>query len=82
MPIYSMRVSVDGFIADREGGFRWTAPRGAVSLHLVRVRELGGYLIGRRLYESILAQRRRDRRRRPHRGGDRDQGIEQLGDRA
>jgi hypothetical protein len=24
--IYSMSVSVDGFIADREGAFGWTAP--------------------------------------------------------
>jgi hypothetical protein len=26
MLIYSMSVSVDGFIADREGGFGWTDP--------------------------------------------------------
>ena len=26
MLIYSMSVSVDGFIADREGGFEWGAP--------------------------------------------------------
>ncbi len=26
MLIYSMSVSVDGFIADREGGFEWTVP--------------------------------------------------------
>jgi hypothetical protein len=26
MLIYSMSVSVDGFIADREGSFGWTAP--------------------------------------------------------
>jgi hypothetical protein len=26
MLIYSMSVSVDGFIADREGGFGWAAP--------------------------------------------------------
>jgi hypothetical protein len=26
MLIYSMSVSVDGFIADREGEFDWTAP--------------------------------------------------------
>ena len=32
MLIYSMSVSVDGFIADRDGAFGWTAPeRGAVS---------------------------------------------------
>jgi hypothetical protein len=28
MLIYSMSVSVDGFIADREGAFGWTAPNG------------------------------------------------------
>jgi hypothetical protein len=27
MLIYSMSVSVDGFIADREGAFGWTAPQ-------------------------------------------------------
>ncbi len=26
MLIYSMSTSVDGFIADREGAFEWTAP--------------------------------------------------------
>jgi len=26
MLIYSMSVSVDGFIADRDGGFGWTVP--------------------------------------------------------
>jgi hypothetical protein len=26
MLIYSMSTSVDGFIADREGGFEWGAP--------------------------------------------------------
>jgi hypothetical protein len=26
MLIYSMSASVDGFIADRDGGFEWTAP--------------------------------------------------------
>jgi hypothetical protein len=26
MLIYSMRVSVGGFIADREGSFEWTVP--------------------------------------------------------
>jgi hypothetical protein len=32
MLIYSMSVSVDGFIADREGGFEWTAPSEELSL--------------------------------------------------
>ena len=53
--IYSMSVSVDGFIADREGGFDWTAPSEELfRFHLAEVRELGAYLCGRRLYETML----------------------------
>jgi hypothetical protein len=45
MLIYSMSVSVDGFIADREGAFEWTAPSEELfRFHLAQVRELGGYL--------------------------------------
>jgi dihydrofolate reductase len=55
MLIYSMSVSVDGFIADREGAFGWTAPSEELfRFHLAQVRELGGYLLGRRLYETML----------------------------
>ena len=55
MLIYSMSVSVDGFIADREGAFEWTAPSEELfRFHLAEVRELGGYLLGRRLYEAML----------------------------
>jgi dihydrofolate reductase len=55
MLIYSMSVSVDGFIADRDGEFGW----GVVSdeqfrFHLEQVRELGSCLLGRRLYEAML----------------------------
>jgi dihydrofolate reductase len=53
--IYSMSVSVDGFIADREGGLGWTAPTEELfSFHIPQVRELGGYLCGRRLYQTML----------------------------
>src|SRR3954469_26008265 len=53
--IYSMSVSVDGFIADRDGGFEWGAPGDELfGFHLEQVRELGGYLLGRRLYETML----------------------------
>ena len=56
MLIYSMSVSVDGFIADREGAFDWTVPSDELfRFHLAQVRELGGYLLGRRLYETMLA---------------------------
>jgi dihydrofolate reductase len=55
MLIYSMGVSVDGFIADREGGFGWTVPNEEqFRFHIAQVRELGGYLLGRRLYETML----------------------------
>jgi dihydrofolate reductase len=47
--------SVDGFIADREGAFGWTAPNEEqFRFHIAQVRELGGYLCGRRLYETML----------------------------
>src|SRR4051794_32847070 len=53
--IYSMSVSVDGFIADRDGSFDWTPPSEELfGFHLELVRELGGYLLGRRLYEAML----------------------------
>src|SRR5262245_60019000 len=50
-----MSVSVDGFIADREGGFGWSAPSEELfRFHLSLVGELGGFLLGRRLYETML----------------------------
>src|SRR6195952_4742330 len=55
MLIYSMGVSADGYIADRSGGFGWTAPIEELFLfHLAEVRRLGSYLCGRRLYETML----------------------------
>jgi dihydrofolate reductase len=55
MLIFSMSTSVDGFIADREGGFAWGAPSEELfRFHLEQVRGLGGYLLGRRLYETML----------------------------
>ena len=53
--IYSMSVSVDGFIADREGAFGWSVPNEEqFAFHVVQTRELGGFLCGRRLYETML----------------------------
>jgi dihydrofolate reductase len=55
MLIYSMSVSVDGFIADREGAFGWSFPSEELfRFHLSQVRELGGLLMGRKLYETML----------------------------
>ena len=50
-----MGVSVDGFIADRDGAFGWTVPsEEQFRFHIEQVRELGAYLCGRRLYETML----------------------------
>ena len=55
MLIYSMGVSVDGFIADRDGAFGWGGPsEEQFRFHISQVSELGGYLLGRRLYETML----------------------------
>jgi dihydrofolate reductase len=55
MLIYSMGVSVDGFIADREGAFGWSVPSDEqFRFHLEEVRQLGCHLLGRRLYETML----------------------------
>jgi dihydrofolate reductase len=55
MLIYSMGVSVDGFITGREGGFAWSPPSDELfRFHIAQVRELGGFLLGRRLYETML----------------------------
>lgn len=55
MLIYEMGVSVDGFIADRDGAFDWGVPDAEqFRLHIEHTRELGGFLCGRRLYETML----------------------------
>jgi dihydrofolate reductase len=55
MLIYSMSTSVDGFITDRDGAFGWSAPSEELfRFHTALVRELGGCLLGRRLYETML----------------------------
>ena len=46
---------MDGFIKDREDAFDWTAPSEELfRFHTALVSELGGYLCGRRLYETML----------------------------
>ncbi|HEX4304733.1 MAG TPA: hypothetical protein VHZ54_01730 [Solirubrobacterales bacterium] len=48
MLIYSMSVSVDGFITDREGRFDWTPPSDEqFRFHVTQIRGLGGYLLVR-----------------------------------
>lgn len=53
--IFSMSVSVDGFIADRDGAFEWGFPsEEQFRFHLEQTSELGAYLCGRRLYETMV----------------------------
>ena len=53
--IYSMGVSLDGFIAGPGGEIDWSAPDEELHrFHNERVREIGAQLCGRRLYETML----------------------------
>jgi dihydrofolate reductase len=53
--IYSMSVSLDGFIAGPDGGIDWGAPdEEQHRLHNQQIRETGVELLGRRLYETML----------------------------
>jgi dihydrofolate reductase len=55
MLIYSMGVSVDGFINDRKGAFDWSVPDEELfRFHTEQTRALGGFLLGRKLYETML----------------------------
>jgi dihydrofolate reductase len=52
--IYIANVSLDGFIEDASGSFEWTAPDDEVFAFITdRVRSVGTYLYGRRLYETM-----------------------------
>jgi dihydrofolate reductase len=53
--IYSMSVSLDGFIAGPGGEIDWGAPDEELHrFHNAQTRELGAHLCGRRLYEEML----------------------------
>jgi dihydrofolate reductase len=54
MLIYSMSVSVDGFICDRSGDFDWSVPgEEQFRFHVEEARQVGAFLCGRRLYEIM-----------------------------
>ena len=53
--IYSMTVSLDGFIAGPDGEIDWGAPDEELHrFHNQQVREIGAHLLGRRLYEVMV----------------------------
>jgi dihydrofolate reductase len=52
---YSMGVSLDGYIVGADGTFGWTGPDEEVfSFVTDEIRQVGVYLLGRRLYETML----------------------------
>jgi dihydrofolate reductase len=52
---YSMGASLDGYIVGPDGGFDWTAPDDEIfRSHIDEIRGVGVYLLGRRLYETML----------------------------
>ena len=54
--IYSAITSLDGYVADREGRFDWSAPDEEVHAFVNDLgREVGTYLFGRRMYEVLSA---------------------------
>ncbi len=53
--IYSMSVSLDGYIVGPDGAFDWSAPDAEVFRSAIdEIREVGVHLMGRRLYETML----------------------------
>ena len=53
--IFSMGVSLDGFIAGPDGKIDWTVPDEELfQFHVDQTRELSAHLCGRRLYETML----------------------------
>jgi dihydrofolate reductase len=53
--IYSMTVSLDGYIAGPDGAIDWSVPDEELFLfHTQQVQETGVHLCGRRLYETMV----------------------------
>jgi len=53
--IYSAIASLDGYVEDRHGGFDWAAPDEEVHRFVNDLeRQVGTYLYGRRMYETMV----------------------------
>jgi dihydrofolate reductase len=53
--IYSMSVSLDGFIAGPDGDIGWSVPDvEGFRFHVEQTRDIAAYLCGRRLYQEML----------------------------
>ena len=53
--IYSMNISLDGYIVGPDGSFAWTTPDEDVFRFITdQTRELSAHVMGRRLYETML----------------------------
>jgi dihydrofolate reductase len=56
---YSAIASLDGYVADRDGGFGWAEPDEEVHAFVNELeRPIGTYLYGRRMYETMVAWER------------------------
>lgn len=52
--VYTMNVSLDGYVVGPDGSFNWTAPDERVfRFHTEQTRGLSTYVMGRRLYETM-----------------------------
>src|SRR6202142_1964204 len=52
---YSMGTTLDGYVVGPDGSFDWTAPDDELfRSHIDEIRGVGVYLLGRRLYETML----------------------------
>ena len=53
--IYTMGVSLDGYIVGPDGSFEWTEPDPGLFRFITdQTRDLAAYVMGRRLYETML----------------------------
>src|SRR5947199_2288007 len=54
--VYAAIASLDGYVADADGGFEWAAPDEEVHAFVNDLeRSIGTYLYGRRMYEVMVA---------------------------